>query len=692
MKLKGKRGLFFVGQPHHMRLWKPVLERLKKEGMEILYVTTHTFFPFEMSALKYGISPLYIEDLLDEKDIEYEEEEYKRLSRILSERHRNYKVFNLFSPNSITKTLRHIIREVIAFEKLLEREKIDVIFALHELNRWSKLLAYLSFRKGIPFITLQEGAYYIKHFSLSFHTEYSTANLVWGQQTVDLLRKLGNAPEKNIIVGDTHLDWAIPKYKGKEKFYKKKVCKDFSLDSSKPLIYLIQGSGKEFLEYPLGAVLALMNISEDFNYILKIHPTAQRNYVDDLREKYEKENFKIVQNYDSYDILAGSDVCVTLGLSTLTFEAFAFKKPVLEIEHNKEDVYFANYGVAPLVKPQKLTEEIEKVLKRGISLEIKKNIERWLEYVFYKFDCKATERVVDVIKFILREKGFYSKKKAKPFVFKNAPRLRYSFNVVVLGNVNLIAETLNRLLDTINPEIDEINLVFPKSLRNLYMEFKENFQGKGVINFYLEKDGKNSLSALYNFAIENSKGNFILLFKEGIIPLRFFVKEEELKDNVLLGAVVIDKAGRVKHLGVTFEHNNVVYRLYEDVELSKVPVKSREFKALDYVIFGSRETFRKVGKFDERISDYYSMIDFTLSAHYAGIRNILSDKLIFGMVSNLSFQPLTPYSHVQFYTKWRGKTEYNLLKYTEEDKVDIYELYNPVEWGLYHDEAGSPLL
>jgi len=44
-----------------------------------------------------------------------------------------------------------------------------------------------------------------------------------------------------------------------------------------------------------------------------------------------------------------------------------------------------------------------------------------------------------------------------------------------------------------------------------------------------------------------------------------------------------------------------------------------------------------------------------------GIKNFVSDRLFFGLVSDLTFQPLSPLSHIQFYTKWRGKTEYDLL-------------------------------
>jgi len=397
MTFKGTKGLFFVGQPHHMRLWLPVLRRLEKEEMEIIYLTAHAYLPFEASALPYGIQPIYIEDLMSEKDLELEEEIYATLSARVSEIQKKEKAFNLFSPASITETLRHIIRETILFDKFLKENKIDVIFALHELNRWSKILAYFSFRYGIPFVTLQEGAYYIESFPLSFHTEYSTANLVWGKQTVDLLKKLGNAPEKNIIVGDTHLDTALLKYKGKEDFYRAKVCKDLGLDKDKPLVLIISGSG----EIPVVKVISEMEKPKGINFVLKLHPgVILRSFTEEVKKKFESENFKVLQHYNSYDLLAASNVCVSLGRSTLTFEALAFDRPIIELEG--EWIFFSRYGVAITANGKELTQKIQEILNNGIDSEVKKKLKSVKEYIFYKLDCKATDRVIDSIKFILK--------------------------------------------------------------------------------------------------------------------------------------------------------------------------------------------------------------------------------------------------------------------------------------------------
>jgi len=281
----------------------------------------------------------------------------------------------------------------------------------------------------------------------------------------------------------------------------------------------------------------------------------------------------------------------------------------------------------------------------------------------------------------LKEKNYYKKwnLKVKKINFKFKPEKRFSFNLVVFGNTKIISETLNVLLDKIDITRDEINLIFPEQLKELYNYFESTLKGKGVINLLLAKKIPLSLSALYNFGLSVSKGSYIFLFKEGLIPLRLPLIEEKFPENSLVGSIVIDTTNKIKHLGIAFEHNNVVYRLYENVDISKVPIKLREYKAIDYVIAGRRTVFSKAGKFDERIADYYSIIDYSLSAYYKGIKNVVSPELFFGLITDQYFQPIDSFSHIQFYTKWRGKTEYDLLKYTEEDGVDVYELYRSDE-------------
>jgi len=228
-----------------MRLWKPIFDRLVSEGLKIKVFTTHTPYPFEYSVVPYNIEPIFIEEYLDSEIVERVEEEYIRLSRELSQLHVSKKFMFWIHQWHTAGELREVIKEYYLFKKILKMEKIDIIFALHEINRWGKMLAYLSFRMGIPFVTLQEGAYYPLPYSynLRFHSEFSLANFLWGKQTADDLKMLGNAPEKFVIVGDTHLDEVFDTAVNRKKQEKvrKKVKKDFNIPEKSKIVLVIQG-------------------------------------------------------------------------------------------------------------------------------------------------------------------------------------------------------------------------------------------------------------------------------------------------------------------------------------------------------------------------------------------------------------------------------------------------------------------
>ena len=70
LKLEGRTAFFFTAQPHHMRLWKPIFDRLVSEGLKIKVFTAHTPYPFEYSVIPYNLEPIFIEEYLDSEIIE----------------------------------------------------------------------------------------------------------------------------------------------------------------------------------------------------------------------------------------------------------------------------------------------------------------------------------------------------------------------------------------------------------------------------------------------------------------------------------------------------------------------------------------------------------------------------------------------------------------------------------------------
>lgn len=55
MRLNGKKAVYFVGPMHHQRIVYPVLERLEKEGLKVIYLTCNQEPPFERFCIDRGI-------------------------------------------------------------------------------------------------------------------------------------------------------------------------------------------------------------------------------------------------------------------------------------------------------------------------------------------------------------------------------------------------------------------------------------------------------------------------------------------------------------------------------------------------------------------------------------------------------------------------------------------------------------
>jgi hypothetical protein len=69
------------------------------------------------------------------------------------------------------------------------------------------MLGYLSHVHRVPYFTLQEGLYYADLHYYRFHTDFSTACMVWGEDCRDILLKAGCSDDKIYPLGNTHL-WA----------------------------------------------------------------------------------------------------------------------------------------------------------------------------------------------------------------------------------------------------------------------------------------------------------------------------------------------------------------------------------------------------------------------------------------------------------------------------------------------------
>ena len=154
------------------------------------------------------------------------------------------------------------------------------------------------------------------------------------------------------------------------------------------------------------AVFETMQNLKNVTLIIKQHPREGKRYTK-MIEKY-LNNYKInavitPKNSDTHEQLFVCGV-VLIKTSTVALEAVAFNKPVItmNLSRDTDSVEFVKEGIALGVYEEKdLKPAIAKLLKD--DSELVKNRVKYIEKYLYKIDGKATERVVNLIKEMIKE-------------------------------------------------------------------------------------------------------------------------------------------------------------------------------------------------------------------------------------------------------------------------------------------------
>jgi hypothetical protein len=176
--LTGKKVLCFLALPHHNRFLVPIMEALQGRGMEVIYFTVPAEGAFEITLNQANLPYRHILDYADAVAAEKSEIGYREIRDIYQQKILTNPVLQSVPVVIQDKVIRSAVENYNAMERMIECEKPDLLFALHEINPWGKMLGYLSHVHQVPFFTLQEGLYYSDLYYYRFHTDFSTACLV----------------------------------------------------------------------------------------------------------------------------------------------------------------------------------------------------------------------------------------------------------------------------------------------------------------------------------------------------------------------------------------------------------------------------------------------------------------------------------------------------------------------------------
>ena len=254
----------------------------RKAGARTLFFTTLSDYPYERDIIKRGLECRLLQSYI-------RAEHRERIVRT------GDKFFAEWTPRLFEwDGMRHwplvtqsnlvtaAIEEYYCFDEFMRLERPDMILALHERNRWGKLMGHFTHKYKAAYLTLQEGEYYEDRLSFSGHSEYTTALMLWGEDTAERLARHGAARNKMVFIGNTHLAQVGADHFSAEA--KRKTREELGIPSDKKVVLFLVGLQWAVVKNPEVWGRLLDGLGDDVVKVFKWHPKVT---IDSFKKDYE---------------------------------------------------------------------------------------------------------------------------------------------------------------------------------------------------------------------------------------------------------------------------------------------------------------------------------------------------------------------------------------------------------------------
>jgi len=654
MDLSGKTIACFIALPHHSRFLLPVANELRECGARVIFLVSDGDYPFELDLHERKEEFFFLRQFLG-ADHRVRIAEAERLFlddwAPVSTSWLGFRHWPLFKQSWIISA---IIEEYHAFDAFMEECRPDVFLALHERNRWGKIIGHLATQRHIPYVTFQEGDYHEPRLSMSSHTEYSTVDLLWGQDTYAMLAKAGCAESKMVLIGNTHLDSAIATCSAPERMAA--IRQDLGLHPGRKSLVVIMDLEWASVSDPEVWKKTFRSVPRQVNLVIKWHPNIKIQSFEQVKALFSEiaPDAVLVYTYDSYALLAIADCCVMFGKSTLALEALAFQKPVVSVPTLSGGVnLYADKGVALPLVPAEGWAVVHEVLDKGLSSQMKERIGAYLRDAFYDLDGNAALRAADVIAFVADAAAQATGIAHSP-VPEGCVKGRISFILPSGSDPAAIMATLTSIAQNIQYlDWQVVVVITSENVRECLM----SVAGDVVL---VDTAGE-SLGAYYNEGAGRSSGEYLFFLAPGILVEKCELPLTAL-DRSVAGSNIYHEDGSPWSLGYHFDFNGVPVRsVSEPSEPPSSGVVGGGFLAL------SRDVFMACKGFDAVIADAFVEADICLSAVAQGYGIDRSPAVLCRKYADSSetiperngFYDGDWRGRVRFFAKWIGKIDKN---------------------------------
>jgi hypothetical protein len=568
------------------------------------------------------------------------------------------------------------------------------------------MLGYLSHEFRVPFITLQEGLYYAPAAVYRFHTEYSTACLVWGEATREVLVRSGGSADKIFVVGNTHLAPAVAMASRPETL--RETRNELQIDPCKKVVTILMGGLGYHNEFTFPAeFLAWVRQAKDITILCKWHPVTNRTVLERITQSLQDiATFHSIQQYDTYRLLAVSDVCVVFGNSTTGLEALAFGKPLIEVQLDGLEYSFSRMGVAERATDlREVPAIVQRVLNTELSPERKDAVAAYLQDNLADPSGSSVERAVAVIEHVVAAQETHRQRQTLTMNFLQTP-LDEDIQVSILSPQKKDHEQSGA--DSLHHHTYTCSIIIPlqsvvgleETLVGIATHTPVDLSYECLLSTAQPEDVQHLLSGvggdlrvvtasqpgiahLCNVAAKTAKGQYLCFLPPGLIPQEGWLDEMlnllETSSSTdhgkvgIIGGKALFTDGSVAHAGVAFDANCSLSFLYRFLPETFAGVnKIRVVPAVTGCFLVSREVFSTLGGMDEGLQQRLHDVDFCLHAQLAGWQTLYTPQSVCFALPDR--EENTVEDRLQFYGKWVGNLWPNEMTYWQEDGVNNKKL------------------
>jgi UDP-N-acetylglucosamine 2-epimerase len=313
------------------------------------------------------------------------------------------------------------VKRIEMAKELVREEEPDLVLVIDEYDAFGRALMVAGKLKGIPTLAIQHGfigplhmGYMYSKDSISVYGSVETPYCpipdkiaVYGPFYYDLLVKTSTFPRSSVVItGQPRYDKLALLNK---LFSRERFCGKLGLDPQRKIVLVAtQPLSWPMRETFIRSVLTALKHFPETQIIIKPHPNEKEDF---YKNVVKKENIRVTilpSKSDTFEALYACDLLVA-AFSTVITEALVLGKPAVTLNLTAEEpAPFYREVTLRVDKKEDLIPAIAKALHDHSTREkLKKDGKNFAFNHTYKQDGKATERVVNLIEQMIKERFIF---------------------------------------------------------------------------------------------------------------------------------------------------------------------------------------------------------------------------------------------------------------------------------------------